>query len=79
LPLSKPLRHVGGVEVQLHSFLSITLDNDEAISLTSWPLYPRGKKPQHPLNRKRVDPRDGLDDFRHYKNPLPLPAIEPVA
>jgi hypothetical protein len=68
-----------GSGIQLHSLLSITLDNNEAINLTSWPLYPEGKKPQHPLNRKGVDPRAGLDVFRPEKNALPLPAIKPIA
>jgi hypothetical protein len=42
-------------------------------------LTPRGKMPQHPLNRKGVDLRASLDVFRQQKNPLPLPAIKPIA
>jgi hypothetical protein len=32
--------HVGGVEVQFHSFLTSALDRDE-VNITSRPLYPR--------------------------------------
>jgi hypothetical protein len=46
LSLYAPLRHAGGVELQLHSVLTSALYEGEwMVSFTSRPLYPRGRIP----------------------------------
>ena len=61
LSLSTALRHVGGgVGVQLHLFLTSTLDGDEWLSSCSSHLTP-GKEPRYPLNRRL----DGL--WSHFR------------
>jgi hypothetical protein len=43
--LSTPLRHIGGVEVWLHSFLTSELDGGEWLTSRPRPLYPRKRTP----------------------------------
>jgi hypothetical protein len=39
------------------------------VSFTSRPLYPRGKSPQYPLDRRLGRPRAGLDDIKKRMDP----------
>jgi len=50
------MRHIGGTEVWLHSFLNMALDGGEWS--TAPPTYFISKKvPQYPLNRKLGGPQ----------------------
>jgi hypothetical protein len=66
----------GGVDVQIHVFL--TFDNSWwlAISFIFRPLYPQGNIPRYPLGR--VGPRTGLDDLGKRKNFLPTRSRTPT-
>ena len=66
--LSTPWRHIGRVEVQLHSFLTSVLDGGE------WSTsHPGGFNPWIHWRWRWVGLRTGLDDFD--KNFLPLPGL----
>jgi hypothetical protein len=45
------------------------------LSFTPRSLYPQGKSPRYPFNRRLVDPRTGLDDVEKRKF-LTLPGLE---
>jgi len=59
LPPSKPRRHIGGAEVWLHSFLTLTLEGGQLHAPAALP----------PENNP-VDPREGLVDFQNTLLPL---------
>jgi hypothetical protein len=48
------------------------------VSITPWPLYPRGKHPGYSLDRKLGVPQGRSGHRREQKNRLPLPGIEPL-
>ena len=52
LSLSTRRRHIGGEEVERHLFLTWTLDDGEWTISRPPPLYPPGKEPVYPLNKK---------------------------
>jgi hypothetical protein len=69
----------GGVEIWLHSFITLAEDGGEwrwGVSLTLWPIYSRGKSTQYPLNRGlcRLQSQSGC--CGEEKNILPLPGFE---
>jgi hypothetical protein len=43
-----------GVEVQLHPFFDLRIRRRWVVSFTPQPLYPRGKSPWYPLDRRLV-------------------------
>jgi hypothetical protein len=55
-----------------------TLDGG-VVSFTPWPLYPRRKCLQYPLNRRLGGPQSRLERRGEEKNLLPLPGIKPRA
>jgi hypothetical protein len=59
------MKTYGGVEVQIHVFLTR-------------PLYPQGKKPRYPLDRRLGRPRSQSGCGGDEKNSLPWPGIEPI-
>jgi hypothetical protein len=59
-----------GVQVQLGTKWR------RVVSLTSRPLYPRGRRPQYPLNGLR-EHQSRYGCFGAEENPWPLPAIDP--
>jgi len=48
-----------------------------AVSYTTRPLYPRGKSPRHPLDRRLGGPQRRSGRGGEEENSLPLPGIEP--
>ena len=58
ISLSRPLSHIGGVAVWLHSFSSL----GGRVNLTSRPLFPPGKNPGYTLGRVL-----GLDSLQKRK------------
>jgi hypothetical protein len=64
-----------GVELELHAFLSSTVD--EVASFTPQPLYPAGKLSLDPLYRNLCGPQRGSDRYVEESNFLPLSRIEP--
>jgi hypothetical protein len=49
--VSMQCRCTGGVELQVHTFLNSALDGGEW-SASRWQLYPHGKSPWYPLDRR---------------------------
>jgi hypothetical protein len=63
----KACRGSGGVAPVILSFNT---------SLTSWPLYPVGRRYRYPLNRRLDGPQNLCGRFGEEKNLLPLPGFE---
>jgi hypothetical protein len=60
------------MEIQLHAFLTSALDGGE------WSvLYPQGKSPWHPLDRRLGGPQSRAERGNEEKNFKPLPGLEP--
>jgi hypothetical protein len=53
VPLSTPLKHTGGVEVKLHSFLVSALDGGKWQASRAGSFTP-GKEPRYPFKKKRL-------------------------
>ena len=66
---------VGGVEVQLHSFLTSALDGGESLTSRS-SRCALANEPRYPLNRRFGGPRSRCRLFAKEKNILPLPGFE---
>jgi len=47
------------------------------VSFTTWPLYPQGKSPWYPLDRRLGGPQNHSGHSGEEKNSQPLPGIEP--
>jgi hypothetical protein len=47
------------------------------VSFTPWPLYPHGKNPQYPFDRRLGGPQSKSGQSGEEKNYQPLPGIEP--
>jgi hypothetical protein len=45
------------------------------VSFTPWPLYPQGKRPRYPLDRRLGEPQNSLEDVEKWKL-LPPPGLE---
>jgi hypothetical protein len=52
----------GGVDVQIHIFLTLALVGGEW-SASPLPLYPLGKNPQYPLDRRFGGPQEILQEY----------------
>jgi hypothetical protein len=63
LPVSTPWRHQGGVEVELHSFITSARLRRYVVSVIPQPLFPRGKNPGTHWVGSWVCPRVVLDVF----------------
>jgi hypothetical protein len=70
------MKTYGGVEVQLHVFLTTALDVGEWSALRPGHLYPHGKRSRYPLDRRLLGPqsRSGHGDEKIL---LPSQGIEP--
>jgi hypothetical protein len=74
---SRSQRHIGGKEVQLHSFLTSALD--EGVRLNSGPgRFAPGKRTRLPFNRRLGEPQnwyghfgEKIHSFYRYSNPGP--------
>ena len=75
LSLSTPKRHIGGAEVQLHSFLTSSLDGREWS--TSRPSrFISGKEPRCPLNRRLSESHSRSGNLqRRKKKTVPAAGI----
>jgi hypothetical protein len=49
----------------------------EASSFTLRPLYPQGKNPCHPMDRRLGEPQSRFGHGGEQKNSQPLPGLEP--
>ena len=58
LSLSTPLRHRGGAEAELHSFLMSAVDGGDWLTSRSCRFPPRGRKPRYPLKKGLCGPHD---------------------
>jgi len=72
------------VEIQLHAFLTLVLDGGDWSASRLRPLYPQGKSPWYPLDRRLggTRSRSGRGGEETNSQPLPgpeSPIIEPVA
>jgi hypothetical protein len=74
-----------GVEVLLHSFFVFATRWKWVVSFTPWPLYPQGKSPWYPLDKRMGGPQSRgpdavvkwkIPNHRRDSNP---PIIQPVA
>jgi len=62
-----PLRHTGGVEIQLHLFLTLVLDGGKCSTSCPSPVT-CGKEPQYPWIGGWVGPRDSLEVLKRKKS-----------
>jgi len=69
-------RHTGRVEVQLHPFLTLALEEVSQQLNPSGCFTPR-EQPWYLLNRRLDGPQSQSGHFREDRNLLPLPGIEP--
>jgi hypothetical protein len=72
-----PWRRIGAVEVYLHSFFDLGTRWRWVVSFTPRPLYPQGKSPWYPLDRRLRGPQSRSGRGGEEKNSQPLPQIEP--
>jgi hypothetical protein len=64
----------GGVEIELHAFLTAALNGG-----TSRPsLFAMGKRPRYPLDRRLGGPQSRSGHGGEEKNSQPLSALEPL-
>jgi len=47
------------------------------VTLTLWPLYPKGRSPQYLFDRRLVGPQIWFGHGVEEKNSQPLPGLEP--
>jgi hypothetical protein len=71
-----PCRHMGEWRYS-STILDLGTRWRRVVSFTSRPLYPRGKRPQYPLDRKLVGPQSWSGCYGVKKSILPLSAIKP--
>jgi hypothetical protein len=70
-----PWTHIGGVEIQLRSFLTMTLDDGEWLTSRSR-RYILRKESRNTLNRRLGGTHSRSGRFGEEKNLLPLPGFE---
>ena len=63
---STPSRHIEGVEVQLHWFLTSALDRGERLTSRPGHFTPR-KEPRYPLNTKVCGPQSRFGNYKKKK------------
>jgi hypothetical protein len=73
-----PWRCIGGVNVQLHSFFDLCTRWSWVVSFTPQPLYPQGKSPWYPLDRKLGGPQSWYECGVEEKNSHPCLDPSPV-
>jgi hypothetical protein len=66
---------IGGVEVYLHLFFDLGTRWRWVVRFTSRPLYPQGKSPWYPLDRRLGGPQSHSGCGGEEKNSQPPPAI----
>jgi hypothetical protein len=66
-----------GVEVYLHTFFDLGTRWRRVVSFTPQPLYPQGKSPLYPLDRRLGGPQSRSGRGGEDKNSQPPPGIEP--
>jgi hypothetical protein len=71
-----PWRRIGEVEVQLHAFFNLGSRWMWLVSFTPRPLYPQGKSPWYPLDRRPGGPQSRSGRGGEEKNSQPQPGIE---
>ena len=64
--LTTPRRHIRGLEVQLHSFLTSVLDGGEWSTYTG--RFILRKEPWYPLNRRMIGPHSRSGRFGEEEN-----------
>jgi len=69
------MKTYGEVDEQLHAFLTSALDTCGAVSFMLRPLYPRGKSPWYPLDRRLGGRQGWSGGGGEEKNSLPLTGI----
>ena len=74
--LSTPRKHVGGVELQLHSFLTSVLVGGERSTLRSCPFTPE-KKFRYAVNSNVGGPCSQSGRTGEETSLLPVPKFEP--
>ena len=74
--VSKPWRHIGGLEWDLHSFLLSAIEGSEWLASRPGSFIP-GKESRYPFYSRLDGPRAGLDCFGEEKMLLSLPGLEP--
>jgi hypothetical protein len=67
------MKTYGGVEVELHEFLTLALDGD-VVSFRLRALHPRENDPRNPLDGGSACPRAGVDAVAKRKNVSIAPA-----
>jgi hypothetical protein len=65
-----------GEDVQLHSFFDLGTRWRWVVSFTPLPLYPQGKSPWYPLDRRLGGPQSRSGRWGEEKNSQPQPGIE---
>jgi hypothetical protein len=65
-----------GVEVLLHSCVTLALDGGQQSASHPWLLYTEGKNPQYQMYRRMVEPQNQSGLFGDEKNIPPMPGIE---
>ena len=68
------MKAYGGGEVQLHSFVTSTLEMKGQPHVPD--ALPLGQSASHPTNRRQDGPQSRSEPFGKQKNPLPLLGIE---
>jgi hypothetical protein len=71
------MKAYGGVEVWLHSFFDLGTRWRRVIDLTLLPLYPQGKSPWYPLDRRLGGLQGRSGRCGEEKNSQPPPGMEP--
>jgi hypothetical protein len=71
------MKTYGGVEEQLHAFLTSGLDTGEWSASSPGRFTLRGKNPRHPLNRRIGGPQSRSGRRGEKKNSQYLPEVEP--
>jgi hypothetical protein len=66
-----------GVEVQLQAFFDLDTRRRWVVSFTPRPLYPQGKCPWYPLDRRLCGPQNRTGRGGEDKNSQSLPELEP--
>jgi hypothetical protein len=73
-----PWRRMRERRYSSYSFTTSALDGVSGQRHAPAALYPRGKDPRYPLDRKLGGPQSRSWHGGYRKNPLPLPGIEPL-
>jgi hypothetical protein len=69
------LKAYGGVDIEIYIFLDLSTSCSWVASFKPLPLYPQGKSPRYPFDRRLGGPRAGLDDVEKRKFLTP-PGLE---